>query len=86
MSVFNDIILRYGPFILIRVRELLEKEERYEECAEINSVLKNYDIPIDTTIEDWKSYLWEKGYIGDIATYNIEEYFNKAILMINKKR
>ena len=54
MEVFENILLDYGGYILICVRNVFQENELYEECAQINEVLAKYGISNTMTREDWK--------------------------------
>ena len=53
MEAFEEILLSYGGYILIRLRDIFEWCELYECCAEINKVLERYYISTSISIEDW---------------------------------
>lgn len=81
MEVFEKILLNYGGYILIRVRDIFERCELYERCAEINRVLEKYDISTSMSIEDWQTEIWRKGYSGEAASFNAPLYFTEAMMM-----
>lgn len=81
MEVFEKILLNYGGYILIRVRDIFERYELYERCVEINKVLEKYDISTSMSIEDWQTEIWRKGYSGEAARFNAPLYFMEAMMM-----
>lgn len=85
MEVFEKILLNYGGYILIRVRDIFERYELYERCAEINKVLEKYDISTSMSIEDWQTEIWRKGYSGEAARFNAPLYFMEAMTMCVKQ-
>ena len=44
MDTFEKILLDYGSYVLICVRYVFKETEEYERCAEINKVLKKYNV------------------------------------------
>lgn len=85
MEVFEKILLNYGGYILIRVRDVFERYELYERCAEINKVLAKYDISSSMSIEDWQTEIWRKGYSGEVVRFNTPLYFMEAMAMCIKQ-
>ena len=61
MNTFEKILLDYGGYILICVRNVFQVNEDYERCAEINKVLQQYDISTSMTQEDWQAEMWRTG-------------------------
>lgn len=86
MNKFEKILLRYGGYTLICVRNLLELSGRYEDCAEINKVLGKYDIDRNMDVEDWVAEFWKNGYSGEIALNNRISYFIDAMEMYEGER
>lgn len=84
MDVFEKILLNYGGYILIRVRDIFEKYELYEYCAEINTVLKKHNVSTSMNIDDWQTEMWRKGMSGITALANTKLYLNEAIKMCMK--
>lgn len=70
MNVFEKILLNYGGYILIRVRDIFEKYELYEYCAEINKVLKKHNVSTSVNMDDWQTEIWRKGMSGITALAN----------------
>ena len=85
MEVFEKILLNYGGFILICVRNVFQINEAYEECAEINKVLQKHGISTTMTMEDWKTEMWRKGTSGETAISNSPYYFLEALEMCKEK-
>lgn len=85
MNIFEKILLNYGGYILICVRDVFQKMEEYEKCAEINKVLKKHDVSISMTIEDWEAEMWRRGTSGLVAIINAPYYFARAIQMCNEQ-
>lgn len=81
MKVFEKILLNYGGYILILVRDIFERYELYERCAEINKVFEKYDISTSMSIDDWEAEMWRNGTSGAVAIANSPFYFAKAITM-----
>nr|DAE73979.1 MAG TPA: hypothetical protein [Caudoviricetes sp.] len=79
MDVFEKILLTYGGFILICVRNVLQEREDYERCVEINKVLEKYNISTTMTIEDWQAEMWRTGTSGKHAISNAPFYFFEAM-------
>ena len=85
MEVFEKILLDYGGYILICVRNVFQINEAYEECAEINKVLQKHGISTTMTMEDWQTEMWRKGTNGVIAIKNSPYYFLEALEMCKEK-
>lgn len=85
MNVFEKILLNYGGYILIRVRDVFEKYELYEYCAEINKVLEKHNVSTSMNIEDWQTEIWRKGMSGRTALVNAPLYFYEAIKICVKQ-
>lgn len=85
MGVFEKILLDYGGYILICVRNVFQINEAYEECAEINKVLQKHGISTTMTMEDWQTEMWRKGTSGAIAIKNSPYYFLEALEMCKEK-
>lgn len=81
MDVFEKILLNYGGYILIRVRDIFEKYELYEYCAEINKVLEKHNVSTSMNIDDWQTEIWRKGMSGITALANTKLYLYEAIIM-----
>lgn len=79
MDTFEKILLGYGGYVLICVRNVFQENEAYEECAEINKVLTKYGVPTTMTIEDWRTEMWRKGLSGKHAINNAPFYFLEAM-------
>lgn len=79
MDTFEKILLGYGGYILICVRNVFQENEAYEECAEINKVLTKYGVPTTMTIEDWQAEMWRTGTSGKHAISNAPFYFLEAM-------
>ena len=85
MNVFEKILLNYGGYILIRVRDVFEKYELYEYCAEVNKVLEKHNVSTSMNIEDWQTEIWRKGMSGRTALANAPLYFYEAIKICVKQ-
>ena len=85
MEVFEKILLNYGGYILICVRNVFQANEAYEECAEINKVLQNHGVSTTMTMEDWETEMWRNGTSGIIAMKNAPCYFLEALEMCKQK-
>lgn len=85
MEVFERILLNYGGYILIHVRDIFERYELYERCAEINKVLEKHNISTSMGLEDWQSEFWRKGMSGNAAHNNTQNYFSEAVMMCIKQ-
>ena len=85
MGVFEKILLDYGGYILICVRNVFQINEAYEECAEINKVLQKRGISTTMTMEDWQTEMWRKGTSGVIAIKSSLYYFLEALEMCKEK-
>lgn len=85
MGTFEKILLDYGGFILICVRNVFQENEAYEECAEINKVLTKYGVSTTMTMEDWKTEMWRNGTSGITAIRNSPYYFTEALKMCKEK-
>lgn len=85
MGTFEKILLDYGGFILICVRNVFQENEAYEECAEINKVLTKYGVSTTMTMEDWKTEMWRKGTSGLHAIRNSSYYFMEALKMCKEQ-
>lgn len=85
MGVFERILLNYGSYTLIRVRDIFERYELYERCAEINKVLGKHNVSTSMSLEDWQSEFWRKGMSGNVACANTQNYFSEAIMMCIKQ-
>ena len=81
MNVFEKILFNYGGYILIRVRDIFEKYELYEYCAEINKVLEKHNVSTSMNIDDWQTEMWRKGMSGITALANTKLYLYEAIIM-----
>ena len=81
MSTFEKILLDYGGYILICVRNVFQVSEDYERCAEINKVLQRYGISTSMTQEDWQAEMWRTGTSGEVAIKNAPFYFLEALGM-----
>lgn len=79
MEVFENILLDYGGYILICVRNVFKENELYEECAQINKVLAKYGISNTMTREDWETEMWRRGTSGEVAIRNAPFYFLEAM-------
>lgn len=79
MEVFENILLDYGGYILICVRNVFQENELYEECAQINKVLAKYGISNTMTRENWETEMWRRGTSGEAAMKNAPFYFLEAI-------
>lgn len=79
METFEKILLDYGGFILICVRNVLQTNEDYERCAEINKVLEKYKVSTTMTMEDWQTEMWRTGTSGKHAINNAPFYFLEAM-------
>lgn len=79
MEVFENILLSYGGYILICVRNVFQENELYEECAPINEVLAKYGISNTMTREDWETEMWRRGTSGEVAVKNAPFYFLEAM-------
>ncbi|NDW19433.1 hypothetical protein D0T53_11005 [Dysgonomonas sp. 216] len=79
MNLFEQILLSYGGYVLLCVRNVFEINELYEECAEINKVFDQYQIDKNMTVEDWISEFWKQGYSGQTALHNAPYYFIEAM-------
>lgn len=86
MNVFEKILLRYGGYVLVCVRAILESGERYEDCNEINSVLDKYSIDKKINSEDWIAEFWKNGLKGETAYNNSISYIIDAMEMYEGKR
>lgn len=85
MDVFEKILLNYGGFILISIRNIFQEKEDYKQCAEINKVLNKYDVSTTITAEDWIVEIWRKGMSGDIAIANAPSYLIEALKMCKEQ-
>lgn len=85
MEVFEKILLDYGGYILICVRNVFQTNEAYEECAEINNVLQKHGISTTMTMDDWQTEMWRKGTSGVIAIKNSLYYFLEALEMCKEQ-
>ena len=85
MEVFEKILLDYGGYILICVRNVFQTNEEYEKCAEINKVLQKHGISTTMTMEDWQTEMWCKGTSGVIAIKNSPYYFLEALKMCKEQ-
>lgn len=85
MEVFESILLDYGGYILICVRNVFQENELYEECAQINKVLAKYGISNTMTREDWETEMWRRGTSGEVAIRNAPFYFLRAMNECVKK-
>lgn len=85
MGVFEKILLDYGGYILICVRNVFQINEAYEECAEINKVLQKHGISTTMTMGDWQTEMWRKGTSGVIAIKSSLYYFLEALEMCKEK-
>jgi len=85
MGVFEKILLDYGGFILICVRNVFQTNEAYEECAEINKVLTKYGVSTSMTKEDWITEMWRRGTSGLHALHNALFYFMEALEMCREQ-
>lgn len=85
MEVFEKILLEYGGYILICVRNVFQTNEAYEECAEINKVLQKHGVSTTMTKEDWLTEMWRKGASGITAIKNSPYYFLEALEMCKEK-
>lgn len=79
MEVFENILLNYGGYILICVRNVFQENELYEECAQINEVLAKYGISNTMTREDWETEMWRRGTSGEVAVKIAPFYFLEAM-------
>lgn len=79
MGTFEKILLDYGGYILICVRNVFQVNEDYERCAEINKVLQQYNILTSMTQEDWQAEMWRTGTSGEVAIKNAPFYFLEAM-------
>lgn len=52
-DVFERILIDYGAYILICVRNVFQENEAYERCAEINKVLQRHNISTFMTKDEW---------------------------------
>lgn len=52
-DVFERILIDYGAYILICVRNVFQENEVYERCAEINKVLQRHNISTFMTKDEW---------------------------------
>lgn len=77
MGTFEKILLDYGGYILICVRNVFQVNEKYERCAEINKVLQQYNISTSMTQEDWQVEMWRTGTSGEVAIKNAPFIFLK---------
>lgn len=82
MNKFESILLDYGRYVFIYVFQVAKEKERYEDCAVMQEVMNKYNIPDDTSVEDWISDLWRIGYSGETALSNLNEYKNQALKRI----
>lgn len=85
MEVFENIMFKYGGYILICVRNVFQTNEAYEECAEINKVLQKHGISTAMTMEDWLTEMWRNGTSGITAIKNSPYYFLEALGMCKEK-
>lgn len=79
---FEMILFKYGAKVLVDVRNLAECMEWYEDCAEINKILRKHNIQTDFNTEDWIAEIWRLGYSGKNAFMNHANYFYDAITSI----
>lgn len=84
MDTFEKILLDYGGYVLICVRYVFKETEEYERCAEINKVLKKYNVSTTMTAEDWQAEMWRRGTSGEAAMCNAKAYFYNAMKMCDK--
>lgn len=82
MNKFESILLDYGRYVFIYVFQVAKEKERYEDCAVMQEVMNKYNIPDDTSVEDWISDLWRIGYSGETALSNLNEYKNQVLKRI----
>lgn len=85
MEVFEKILLDYGGYILICVRNVFQTNEAYEECAEINKVLQKHGVSTTMTKEDWQTEMCRNGASGIAAIKNSPYYFLEALEMCKEK-
>ncbi|SFG55491.1 hypothetical protein [Prevotella sp. KH2C16] len=79
MNIFEKILLNYGGYILICVRNVFQVNEAYEHCAEINKVLQKHGVSTTMSMEDWQTEMWRKGTSGVPAIKNSPYYFLEAL-------
>lgn len=80
-DVFERVLLRYGGYILILIRNVFQANEAYEKCTEINKILQKYNVPLNMTLEDWQDEMWRNGTSGIKAMTNSPFYFLEACQM-----
>lgn len=85
MEVFEKILINYGGYILICVRNVFQINEAYEECAEINKVLQKHNVSTTMTMEDWQTEMWRKVTSGMTAIKNSPYYFMEALEMCKEQ-
>ena len=79
MNKFESILFDYGRYVFVTVFRKAQVQERYEDCAIMRDIMRKYNIPCDTSLEDWQADLWRLGYLGDIAISHLSEYITDAL-------
>lgn len=79
MNKFESILFDYGRYVFVSVFRKAQEEERYEDCAVMRDIMQKYHIPCDTSLEDWRTDLWQCGYSGDVAVNNLSVYMVESL-------
>lgn len=79
MCNFDEILLKYGPFVFSECFKVAKQIERYEDCAEMKQVAGKYNVSLDTSSEDWQTEFWRLGMAGDSALENAPAYLVQAL-------
>jgi len=80
-DVFERILIDYGTYILICVRNVFQENEVYERCAEINKVLQRHNISTFMTKDEWLYELQSSNENGESTIKMAPYYFLDALEM-----
>lgn len=85
---YNRLIFIYGYYVVLMIKNNCLKQENFEEAALIDQALqyheKTYSVELprfatEDALKDYQADIWRKGYSGEIALNNLEEYYNNAL-------
>lgn len=80
-DVFERILIDYGAYILICVRNVFQENEVYERCAEINKVLQRHNISTFMTKDEWLSEMQSSDENGESTIKMSPYHFLNALEM-----